>query len=439
MRKLWTVLAALTCLGAQAATPELPSHKIQTFHTDNGVPVLFVRAKQLPMLDVAVVFHAGSLFDGKSRGRANMVSDLLAEGTTRYSAEQLALRFDDIGAEFIAIADRDKATVSLRTLTKKRYLNTAISTLNNVLTKANFPAAAVAREKKSILHAIEMQQQSPSTLASNALYSGLYGDTGYGVPVIGTTAGVSELTRDELLAFYHRYYVSKNAVIAMIGDVTLAQAKRVANKLTQGMREGVKAIEPHYYRANKRKGIHHILYPSSQMQIRMGEIAINRLSKDYVPMFVATHILGGSGGDSILYQSIREKHGLSYAPYSYVNPLWRNGPFVVSLQTRTSKGEQAVELTKKEIAHFIKVGPTKAQLAQAVEHLTGSIPLSVATNVTMLRRLVLIGFYHLPLDYTQQILHKLALLTPEKVQKVFAKHVSLNSMYIVTVGKKERA
>ena len=413
---------------------------IQTWKTQGGASVYFVQAKELPMVDIAVAFAAGSGYDAKLPGRANMTAQLLAQGAKHLNAQQIAEAFDDVGAVYKTDVGRDMTVLSLRTLSQDKFLNPALNTFHNVLTQATIPEHAFTREKNNILQQLKMQQQSPSTLASNALFTGLYGNHDYGVPVIGTQKSVSRFTRQILVKFYKKYYVQKNATIAIVGDLTVEQAKAVVNKLVRHMRKGRAARRGRIYKRNAVRGKHHIFYPSTQTHIRMGEVTLSRKNKDYLPLYVGASILGGPMGISRLFKIVREKYGLSYSPYSYVQSLRRNGPFIVALQTRNKQADKAVQVTRQTIERFIKKGPSKAELRSIKDYLAGSIPLSLSTNTNILSQVLMIGFYRLPLDYTSTLLIRLQKLTGKQIQTACAKHIKMRNLYIVTVGPgKKRA
>ena len=104
-----------------AATPRR-SIAIQQWQTSNGTKVLFVAANELPMVDVRVLFNAGSARDGEKYGLASLVSRMLDEGTPTRSTDQIASAFENLGASFNAASYRDMFIVDLRVLSENKYL-----------------------------------------------------------------------------------------------------------------------------------------------------------------------------------------------------------------------------------------------------------------------------------------------------------------------------
>ncbi|MEJ2344119.1 MAG: pitrilysin family protein, partial [Gammaproteobacteria bacterium] len=214
------------------------SPEIQHWQTDNGAQVYFVHAGDLPMVDVRVVFHAGSARDHGNAGLARLTNQVLFLGADGLSADQIAERFDAVGAGVGNGSERDMAWVSLRSLTRPESLGPALETLAQVLAQPEFPAADFERERKHALVAIEQQKQSPEAVAERAFYAALYGDHPYASPPLGTAASVKALTREDLRTFYRRYYVGRNAVVAVVGDLSRTEAQQLAQRLVGGLAAG---------------------------------------------------------------------------------------------------------------------------------------------------------------------------------------------------------
>ena len=148
--------------------------KIQHWVTDNGVRVYFFPAHELPMMDLRVVFDAGSAKDGDKHGLALLTNGLLAEGAGNLNADQIAERFEGIGAGFGNSSHRDMSLLSLRSLTDKKLLDKALATFKVVLNEPTFPKKAFDREKSRLLIGLERQKQSPGALSSKAFYEATY-------------------------------------------------------------------------------------------------------------------------------------------------------------------------------------------------------------------------------------------------------------------------
>ncbi len=417
-----------------SAPDEAAGVRIQHWKTRSGVPVYFVASKAIPMLDFAVSFTAGSAYDGQQEGLANFVANTLEEGTLTRDADTIARLFDDIGAHFSAHVSRDVTVVSLRTLTKPAYLSRALALFQNLLVQANFPEVGVERVRRQILASIREADQSPAAKAHRLFMRKLFGSHPYAHPIFGTSASVAALQRAALFTFHRRYYVAKNARLMLVGDVSRTKAAQIAEQLAAALPEGRPAAPLAVAMPRQNALSVHAPFASQQAAIVLGVLGVSHDSPDYFPLIVGANALGGRGLTSILFKTVRSKHGLAYGVSSKFD-LWRyRGPFLVALNTRAEKAKEARALTTTLLKKFVRKGPTASQLKSAKDFMIGAFPLSIATNAAKLSQISTIAFYHLPLNYLSTYRAKLRAVTVAAVKKAFARAIDVNRLLTVTVG-----
>jgi len=412
---------------------------IKSWQTDAGSKVIFVQADELPMLDVRVVFDAGSARDGKQAGLASFTNMTLDLGAGKWSTNEIAERLDSIGASISTSALRDMAVVSLRSLTDTDILTKAMDTFVAVLHEPRFPQAEIARAGKQVLISLKSKQQNPGDIAEELFYKNLYGDHPYATPVLGTEKSVKALSRNDLIGFYKKYYVASNAVIAMVGAVDETQARKIANRLSQGLAKGQHAPALPKVPAKPQSEMVSHQHPSTQTHILSGQVGMMRGDKDYFALYVGNHILGGSGFGSRIVEEIREKRGLAYSSYSYFIPMRNRGPFIMGLQTRNTQAKEALQLLKQTLSDFIEQGPTAEELDHSKKNITGGFPLRIDSNKDITEYLALIGFYDLPLDYLQTFNQTVLAVTREQIMDAFKRRVNPENLVTVMVGNMEQA
>lgn len=424
----------LFCTSLLLASIAFATPQIQHWETTNGARVYFVAAPELPMLDVSVVFDGGAARDGELSGTALLTNAMLKEGAGDLDTDQIASSFDDVGANFGSSAQRDMALVNLRSLTAEPALDKALQTFTTVLTTPSFPEASFQRLQKQVLIGLRAEKQSPSALASRAFYKNIFGEHPYATMPSGTETTAVQITRDDLIRFYQQYYVAQNALVVLVGDVSLDKAKSIAEQITVGLNKGKAAetIEP--VMTLEHATVERITHPSSQTHILMGQPGINRTDPDYFALYVGNHILGGSGLVSKLSNEIREKRGLSYSVYSYFMPMRQLGPYQFGLQTRNEQAQEALEVMKTTLASFIEQGPTEDELKAAKQNITGGFALRVDSNSKIANYLAMIGFYDLPLDYLDNFKDKVNAITTQQIKDAFSRRIHADKMLTVMVG-----
>ena len=430
IKKIAVLSVLLFAVSVAQASP-----RIQHWETANGVPVYFFEAHELPMVDIQLIFDAGSARDGDRHGLALLTSSLLDEGAAGKSADTISQEFESLGANFGSSAGYDSGSASLRSLSDRELLQQALTTFKQVISQPDFPDKAFERQRERMLVSIRSKQQSPGDLARDAFYSALYGDHPYAWPNEGTEDSVQALTREDVRAFHRRYYVADNAMLAIVGDLDRAEAEALANDIAGVLPAGEKPPALPRVDSLQESRTVRIEHPSTQTHILVGQPGIAYGHPDYFPLYVGNHVLGGGGMISTLFEEIREKRGLSYSAYSYFQPMRRRGPFTAGLQTKTGQAQEALDVLHRQIEHFVAEGPTEEELEASKKNITGGFPLRIDSNSNILNYLALIGFYDLPLDYLETFNENVRKVTVEDVKRAFKKHMSPDRMVTVLVGR----
>ena len=407
--------------------------KIESWQTPNGARVLFVAAPELPMVDVRVVFDAGSARDGDRPGLASLTNELLTEGAGPWSADELAARIDAVGASLGSDSLRDMAFVSARSLTEPKALDVVVETLAAVVAAPRFDPTDIERRRNARLVSLRQQEQSAGSVASKAFYRTLYGDHPYAADPDGTSESVSAMTREALQEFHRRYYVARNAVVAIVGALDRAQAEALAQRVTASLPAGERPARVGEPRAPA-PGEHPVAFPSTQTHIYLGQLGMARHDPDYFPLLVGNHVLGSSGLVSLLGEEVRNKRGLSYSVYSGLLPMRQAGPFMAVAQTKNSQTAEALAVIRQTIADFVANGPTEKQLDDAKRNLTGGFPLRIASNGKIVEQLAVIGFYDYPLDWLDTYVATVDAVTVERVRDAFRRRIDPNRAIVVVVG-----
>ena len=407
---------------------------IQSWQTENGAKVMYVQAKQLPMLDIEMTFDAGSARDGSVWGLASMTSNLLGTSTSNLNEEQVSETFNNIGAQIGSSVSRDNASISLRTLTRPEIMKTALNNFAELLSDSQFKKTIFKREMQRLKIGLKQNSVKPQVIANKALWKALYGNHPYAHPSSGTLESVDEITLDKINAFYKKYYVASNAVIAIVGNVDKAQAKAIANQLTKNLPGGTKPPGLVSPKKEPKKQTIKVDFDSTQTYYSLAQLGIERGNPDYVPLFVGNHLLGGAGFGSLLMEEVREKRGLVYSVYSYFAPQKVTGPFIIGLSTKNSTANEADKIARETLDAFLNDFSDK-KLQAIKDNLIGGFPLRADNNGKILGYISMIGFYGLPLDYLDWFPKQIEKVTKQDVLKAWRKHVNPKKMLNIMVGK----
>jgi zinc protease len=415
-----------------AAPLAIAGVRIEHWVAPSGARVYFIETHVLPILDIQIDFAAGGVYAPPAKsGLAGLTRNLLDTGTGTLDEEQIAGKLVDTGAIFSGGADADKASFGLRTLSSATERDAALELMRAVLSAPTFPQAVLEREKARTIAAIREAETKPDAIASKRFAAAMYPGHPYGV--IPSAESVATIQRDDLVAFHRARYAAKSATVAIIGDVTRAQAEAIVQRLTEALPAGDQAAEVPAVKKPAKATVK-IEHPATQAHIHIGLPAISRNDPDYFPLLVGNYSLGGGGFVSRLMKEVREKRGYAYSVYSYFAPRKMPGPFEIGLQTKREQAGDALKVVDQVLSEFISKGPTAQELAAAKKNMIDGLALRLDSNAKLLTYLSAIGFYGLPLTYIDEFPDKVRAVTAEQVRKAFSKHVTAENLVTVMVA-----
>ncbi len=410
------------------------SPDIEYWTTSKGTDVYYVHAPELPMVDIQVLFDAGSTRDGDSLGIAMLTNSLLADGANGEDADMISNGFESLGAIYASDVGYDSASLQLRSLTENDLLTKAIKNFKKVISLPDFPEDALERKRSQMLIAIKAKEQSPAAIAKDTFMSAIYQSHPYGQPSDGNEVSIKAITRKDVVSFYNKFYTAKNSMIAIVGAIDRKSAEEISEDIVNALQDGEKvSLLSKVKDLDDSKNIF-IEYPSTQTHILVGQPGVKRGDADYFPLYVGNHILGGGGMVSRLFEEVREKRGLSYSVYSYFNPMLFKGPFIAGLQTKTDQSDEAISVVLENIKNYIELGPTEEELISAKKNIIGGFPLRADSNSKILNYLVVIGYYKLPLDYLRTFNANVEAVTIEHIKDAFKRRLTVDKLVTVKVG-----
>ena len=359
----WLAAACLVLASQWAAA----GPKIEHWVAPSGARVFFVENHALPMIDVQVDFAAGASRDPEAKsGLASLTHALLDMGAEGMDENRIASRLADVGAQISGGVDKDRASISLRTLSMSDKREAALDIFRAVLTKPIFPADVFEREKARKVAALGESLTRPDTIASRAFWSALYPGHTYGRNA--TLESIGAIRRDDLETFYRGNYSASGAVVTIVGDLTRIEAESVVRDLTASLPRGPAhpSVEaPRLPAAGEQR----ISHPAAQAHVLIGMPALKRGDPDFFALQVGNYTLGGGGFVSRLMREVREKRGFAYSVYSYFMPMAQPGPFQIGLQTKKEQADQALQVARDVLTAFLTEGAERGGTAsRQAEH-----------------------------------------------------------------------
>lgn len=407
----------------------------QEWETKNGAHVVFHQAPEVPMLDINIAFAAGSAYDGDKFGLSTLTLSLLDQGNQGLDAGAIADKFAEVGAQYSGASSQDMMALTLRTLTTPDALKQATEMFALLINHPDFPTEAFLREKNQQLMSIKLNKELPEIIAKETFYQTLYGKHPYAHAISGQYETVNALKVEDVRDFYQQYVVGKNCVIVLVGAINEATAHQLAERITGDLPQGQAAAPIPEARPLTEEIDIEVLHDAPQSALRLGQLGITHHNNDYFALQVGNYILGGASMESRLAHELREKRGLTYGASSDFSPMPGIGPFVISFSTKHKQAKMALGVARETLASMIKAGPDEQELLAAKEYLTGSFPMSLASNRSIASLLLRIAFYHLPKDFLNSYIAHINAISATDIKQAFQHQINPDKLIQITVGR----
>lgn len=409
-----------------------PDYEIRSL--DNGLQVVYVGHHEQPVVNVRMLVRAGAVADPAGKpGVAALVGQLLDQGTTSRSAQEIAGSIDNIGGALAVGTSRDLGFVDV--VVMKDSFDFALDLLSDVARRPTFAPSEIDRQRNQILSGLQVSYDDPAYVAGVVFDRLVYGFHPYGLPQGGTPQSIRAITRDDLAAFHRAHYLPNNAVLAVVGDVTAEEAfagvERALGDWERGTLPRVAEVEdvpPPTRRLvviNKPGAV--------QTVIHVGHVALPRTHPDFLAFDVAIKILGGEGGNR-LGNVLRTVRSLTYAASADVAGRQMTGDFLAKTDTRSSATAEALRLTVDQIARLRRERVHERELKSAKDYLAGSFPLTIETPNAIAARVLEAILYGLDLDELEDFPERINAVTVRDIERVAEEWLKPANLSMVLVG-----
>jgi predicted Zn-dependent peptidase len=407
----------------------------------NGLRIVLLRSTKVPTFTMQMVVLSGGLSDKPDfRGLASSTASLLREGTKKRSSKDIAEQVDALGATLFAGSGLSSmiSTVSIAGLIEN--LDQSLDLFADVTRNPAFPQAEIDKYKTRLLAQLQFQRSSPQFLAVEQFQKAIYGASHPAALVAIPVESIQKFTTKDMAEFHSTYYRPNNAILAIVGDVTM---KDVMPKIEKAFGDWQKADVPPFTvpqaPAQSASRILLIDRPGSvQTVLQLGTLGIERTSPDYFAVLMADRVLGG-GPSGRLFLNLREDKGYTYGAYSSFGGTRFRGTWVSSSEVRTDVTEGAMKEFMYELNRLRDQPVPADELENAKRAIVGSFALSLEQPQSLLQNIITQKLYNLPADYWDTYPQKVAAITAADVQRVAKQYIDLGHLQVVAVGDASKA
>jgi zinc protease len=406
----------------------------QQFTLPNGMKVTLVPFGATPKLDVQLVVRVGNVDESAEQvWLADLMSDLLREGSTSKSATEINTAVASMGGTFNSSVSLDEMTVSGQALSE--HATSLIQLLAEVALQPRFPDAELARIKQNRLRTLAVQKSQPGTLATEKFHNVMFPNHPYG-RYFPTEAQLQGYTVQQVKDFYNQHFTAARAHLFVAGQFDASAVSNAIRSAFSGWKAG-QAVKPVQPKMTNKRAIYIIDRPGAvQSSMWIGGPTIDPSNPDYRALQVTNMLLGGAFGSRIT-RNIREDKGYTYSPFSQVSTRYRNAFWSEVADVTTNVTGASLKEIFAEIDRLQKEPPTAVELKGIQDNMIGTYMMQGSTRGGVIALLRALNLHDLPESYVSEYVRQVSAVTPQDVTRMAQKYITDDNFTIVIVGDRK--
>ena len=405
---------------------------IETFTLENGLIVVLRENHSSPVVAVQVWVKAGSTTEPEEgAGMSHILEHMAFKGTQRRGPGQIAREVEALGGEINAYTSFDHTVYHITI--SGRFLGNALDILADTLGNSVFDAEELAREKEVVLEELRMNEDNPGRVNGKAMFREAYRVHPYGRPVIGYDNTIRGITRDDLLAYFSRYYHPGNMVLVIAGDVDPAKARPLIESafLPLRVREAPSVGMPSEP-------------PQKEIRVKIQEREAKRAYLDLafhgpsmrdgdVFSWDVLSVILGSGQTSRLYHEVKDARGLVDSISASAYTPKDKGILIVSATGAADRAKEALREILLQTFRMAAAPPGGQELARAKTSIETDFVYSLESAGSLARH---VGFFETTLGdagYEQKYLQKIRAVTADDIVAVARAYLRPENLTLAAV------
>lgn len=383
---------------------------------DNGLTIVTERLPHVRSVSLGVWVKTGSRFEPSGKnGVAHFLEHMMFKSTERRSAREIVRQIEALGGMINAFTTKEQTCFTIDVLDS--YFDKSLNILTDILYRQDFSEKDVEKERLIILDEIQSAEEIPEDVLSDIFSERLFPDHAIGNPILGTKQSVGKITKSDLLDFYRKHYNYRQTVVAAAGNIDHERlVGRLKNKLKLNDTD-YRAISQLPTQFGKGAQTLHRNLVQSHICIGVPTFSYNDPRK--FELLLLNHIFG-EGMGSRLFQNIRERYGIAYAIYSFLEFFSDCGYWGVYLATDPKNVRRAEDLLNRELDKFVEKGVTKRELAEAKSSTIGNMILRLENTAARMNRLAMMEIYESQFRDIDWIIDNIHNVTEAQMNRVIA-------------------
>ena len=388
----------------------------------SGLRIVTEEVNTVRSAAVGIWINVGSRDEGSATaGASHFLEHLLFKGTKNRSALDISSAIEAVGGEMNAFTSKEYTCFYARVIDSDLAL--AIDVLGDLITSSVVDAADVKAEANVVLEEIAMRDDDPSDLIHDLFLETYYGNSQLGRPILGTTKSIKSMSRNTVYNYYKKKYLPQDIVVAVAGNV---KHKDVVRKVEAALSRDnfldrpktdfrLRTSSPAKISGRNKVGI--IDRKTEQAHLLFGVDGVSRNDDRRFALSILASALGG-GMSSRLFQEIREKRGLAYSVYSYIQQFAGSGSLSFYAGCQPQKAEEVISIIRDITNEVANNGITNEEIIRAKGAVRGALVLSQEDSGSRMNRIGKSELVYGEIMSFDEILKRVSAVTHDEIREI---------------------
>ncbi|MBN1880626.1 MAG: insulinase family protein [Deltaproteobacteria bacterium] len=395
----------------------------------SGITFLSEHIPYVHSVSLGIWVTSGSVFDGdKTRGIAHFVEHMIFKGTHKRDAFAIVKEIDDVGGVLNAYTSKEYTHFYVKVL--KEDLPLAVDIITDIFLNSTFPVDEIDREKRVVIQEVKMVEDSPEEYVHELAFERMWDSHPLGYSILGDDRTINGFHRDVLLEYVGTHHVRDNIMVGAVGNLEDTDLESLLSTALRDVAEGShgKLLPPRFLPGSvvRERDI-------EQVHAVVSFPALNFSHPKRYAQFVLNTIIGG-GMSSRLFQEIREKRGMAYNVYSYLNTFREAGVMGVYAGTEPDRVSELTAVLERELSRIAKEAVTDDEIRSAKGQIKGNVLLGLESMSARLGRMGKNEMYFGRQVSAEEIHKKIEAVTIDDVSEVAREVIDLDGASSVFLG-----
>jgi zinc protease len=417
MKRRLLAAVLLIVLAAPAPAVTQSADEVRRTRLPNGLQVIVRHSDVAPVVALSLMVRMGTRWETpETAGLSNFVHAVMVKGTTRRSGSDLAETVAGLGGKLSASGEVDYSEIRASALS--RFWRELLGLTAELALEPKLAPEEVDRERAFVLSRVQRRRDNAPSRAFDEFYALLYGPHPYGLPTLGTPESLARFDHAAVVARYRAFYRPDRMVLAVSGQVpvaeVLAEAQRLFGAMPAERSANLDTPHPPPVSAGQRRVIEQA---AQQTQILVGGLAPPLDHPDHAAVKVLSTVLGG-GMAGRLFVELRDKRALAYTATAFYEPVKEPGALILYLGTTPQTAAQAEQALLAEVTRIKRDPVSEADLTRAKGYLLGRYAMDRRTSERLAWYLAFYDIEAVATDYPERYRAAVQAVSAADIQRV---------------------